>query len=241
MSPLPLETPNELIDPSGEQFDLIVFGHRERLGPEDLGFTMRDKPAGVGDLEVASPGNHPDEMHLEVEHQDEPIESGKRPPESAQDDAIMQEALADEPSAVPITVGDVPTTTLKTLRAACAALGVVGKSGSRATLFRRLVDRLKTLELAAAARAAEGSSASSVPQGSVPRQPAEPTPEQRRAHEATHCPNESWCERCIALRGRDDAHPETKGSEDRMPCISFDYGFSARDEGESKLDGIVCA
>ena len=102
-------------------------------------------------------------------------------------------------------------------------------------MFRRLADRLKTLELAAASRAAEIGSGSSVPQSVVPKQPAEPSPEQRRAHEATHCPYESWCEHCVAFRGRDDAHPETKGSEDRMPCISFDYGFSARAEGEPKM------
>ena len=47
-----LEVPNDLIAPSGEQFEMIVFGHREMLSPEDLGFSMQSPAAGVGEVEA---------------------------------------------------------------------------------------------------------------------------------------------------------------------------------------------
>ncbi|CAE7658790.1 unnamed protein product [Symbiodinium necroappetens] len=235
-----LEVPNDLIAPSGEQFEMIVFGHREMLSPEDLGFSMQPPAAGVGEVEAAPPGEMLDEVFCEG--LEDAVAPEALPHDDAQDDAMLQEALADEPSALPesITVGEVvltATSTLSTLRAACKTLGV-GKSGSRATVFRRLADRLKALELAATARAAEPGDGHAVPRGVVPQQPAEPTPEERRAHEATHCPYAAWCEHCVAFRGRDDAHSEVKNSEDRIPCISFDYGFSSRKEGEPKMTAL---
>ncbi|CAE7795490.1 unnamed protein product [Symbiodinium sp. CCMP2592] len=145
-----LETPNELLHPSGEQFDLIVFGHREKIGAEELGFTMQESPAGLGDMELSPPGPQVTalmmhwlrvqtqvslKMHwLRLQAQVSPCnQSSANPPGSAQADAVMMEALADEPSALPesITINDVvltPTTTLSTLRAACTSLGV-GKVG----------------------------------------------------------------------------------------------------------------
>ncbi|CAE7741818.1 unnamed protein product [Symbiodinium sp. KB8] len=235
-----LAVPNDLVAPSGEQFEMIVFGHREMLSPEDLGFSMQSPAAGVGEVEPEPPGEMLDEVFCEGS--EDAVAAEALPQDDAKDDAMLQEALADEPPALPesITVGEVvltATSTLSTLRAACKTLGV-GKSGSRATVFRRLADRLKALELSAAARTAEPSDGHAVPRGVVPQQPTEPTPEERRAHEATHCPYAAWCEHCVAFRGRDAAHSEAKSSEDRMPCISFDYGFSSRKEGEPKMTAL---
>ena len=235
-----LEVPNDLIAPSGAQLEMIVFGHRERLSPEDLGFSMQSPAAGVGEVEAEPPGEMLDEVF--GEGSEDAVATEALPQDDAKDDAMLQEALADEPPALPdsITVGEVvltATSTLSTLRAACKTLGV-GKSGSRATVFRRLADRLKTLELAAAARAAEPGDGHAMSRGVVPQQPTEPTPEERRAHEATHCPYAAWCEHCVAFRGRDAAHSEVKNSEDRIPCISFDYGFSSRKEGEPKMTAL---
>ena len=248
------DVPHGLIDPAGPQLELIVFGHREVMSPADLGFNTSTDVAPEQAAECSLPAR----LHFEapeVDMSDEVFaaeasvaedadvaESGEAPHESIQEDVagevVMQEALADELSVdLPesITIDDVvltATSTLSTLRAACQSLGV-GKSGSRATVFSRLVNRLKSIKLAEAARARNNLEAHAV---AVPKQPEEPTPEQRRSHEATHCPYASWCEHCIAFRGRDDSHSAlAKSSEDRMPCISFDYGFTSRVEGGPKL------
>ena len=70
-------------------------------------------------------------------------------------------------------------------------------SCSRATVFRRLSDRLKALELAAVARTSEAAS------GSL-------------GHKASYLSN---LLSPLPSRDRDDTHAETKNFEDRMPIF----------------------
>ena len=46
-----LDVPNKLIECFGAQFELIIFGHWERLSPEDLGFSVQSNAAGVRENE----------------------------------------------------------------------------------------------------------------------------------------------------------------------------------------------
>ena len=145
-------------------------------------------------------------------------------------DALMLEALADEPSSEPATivVDDVELSldsALSTLRKACQSLGV-GKSGSKAVVFRRLKDRLNKLKLLESLRATEVPSAP-VPQ--VPAAPKEPTPEERRLHNATHAPFAAWCAHCVAHKSRDDPHRASSANRS-IPVVSFDFGFTSRVE-----------
>ena len=221
-------------------FDCVVFGHRTVLTPGELGFEYVapsagseapvPAPAGAppGLVESDAPGLDAGEvLGVEVEGAADTALAG--PQDDGQAEAVMQDAIHDHGGEMPesITIDDVvltAETNLRTLRAACQSLQV-GKSGSRATVFKRLVERLRQMKVAASAAV----HAESIPEVIVPSQPAEPTPEARRQHESTHLPYAPWCEVCVAHKARDNAHHPTDPAE-RIPTISFDFGFSSRDD-----------
>ena len=237
-----------VIDPTqpNHPFDCVVFGHRTVLTPGELGFEYVapsagseapvPAPAGAppGLVESDAPGLDAGEvLGVEVEGAADTALAG--PQDDGQAEAVMQDAIHDHGGEMPesITIDDVvltAETNLRTLRAACQSLQV-GKSGSRATVFKRLVERLRQMKVAASAAV----HAESIPEVIVPSQPAEPTPEARRQHESTHLPYAPWCEVCVAHKARDNAHHPTDPAE-RIPTISFDFGFSSRDDdGRQKL------
>ncbi|CAE7271152.1 unnamed protein product, partial [Symbiodinium sp. CCMP2592] len=232
-----------------QEVEMIVFGHREPLAPSDLGFAtdvpILDAPAPAPPVSSADPvfedffGEAMQEADVELGGGAEVESAGGAAAEAAGggeardgalDDAVMQGALADEREAQPdkIVVDDVELSldsTLSVLRRACQSLGV-GKSGSKAVVFRRLCNQLDRLKLIEASRAAEVPNA---PVPNVPAAPKEPTPEQRRAHEAVHAPYEAWCQHCVAFKARDDMH-KAANTDRKFPVISFDYGFTGRSE-----------
>ncbi|CAE7249787.1 RE2 [Symbiodinium sp. CCMP2592] len=232
-----------------QEVEMIVFGHLEPLAPSDLGFAtdvpILDAPAPAPPESSADPvfenffGEAVQEADVELGGGADAESAGGAAVEAAGggdardgalDDAVMQGALADEREAQPdkIVVDDVELSldsTLSVLRRACQSLGV-GKSGSKAVVFRRLCNQLDRLKLIEASRAAEVPNA---PVPNVPSAPKEPTPEQRRAHEAVHAPYEPWCQHCVAFKARDDMH-KPANADRKFPVISFDYGFSGRSE-----------
>ena len=236
---------------SEHEVEMIVFGHREPLSPSELGFsTEPDQPVSapldipvdplLEDLQGEVEGLQPDSVGGgAVDELGGAAIGGPGGGGSSKDqhnpDALMLEALADEPSSelAAIVVDDVELSldsTLSTLRKACQSLGV-GKSGSKAVVFRRLKDRLNKLKLLESLRATEVPNAP-VPQ--VPAAPKEPTPEERRLHNATHAPFASWCTHCVAHKSRDDPHRASSANRS-TPVVSFDFGFTSRIEGEKTL------
>ena len=58
----------------------------------------------------------------------------------------------------------------------------------------------------------------------------------RRAHELTHLPARSWCEKCVKSFGSEDPHRRRRGGRDQ-PELHVDYMFMGRrDEKE-----LICA
>ncbi|CAE7827505.1 RE1 [Symbiodinium sp. CCMP2592] len=87
---------------------------------------------------------------------------------------------------------------LKTLRAACKALGI-GQSGGKATVLSRIASHLDKLKLLERHQVQHDSIALQ----SEPRQQApvaSPTPEQIRLHCLNHIPYQPWCEHCIKFQ-----------------------------------------
>ena len=61
-----------------------------------------------------------------------------------------------------------------------------------------------------------------------PRNPSEPTPEEKEKH---YLPYRSWCPECVKARGREDPHRSQKQSKDEdLPRKSMDYATVGNDQ-----------
>ena len=56
------------------------------------------------------------------------------------------------------------------------------------------------------------------------RQPREPTPQERAAHEAVHLPFAAWCAICVAAKGKDVPHLQIHHFPE-IALLEFDYCF----------------
>ena len=125
---------------------------------------------------------------------------------------------------------------MKTLREACQLAGV-GKSGGKATVYKRLHDFVTRYELQQCAE----DIAKDVPANEVKSPGPEPSAEERRLHELTHLPYKDWCLYCQSHKARDNAHKDVDVAARGIPTLSFDFSFTAREEGRdiAKLVGLV--
>ena len=64
------------------------------------------------------------------------------------------------------------------------------------------------------------------------RNPAEPTPEERRRHWLTHLPPRSWCTVCQKARGKEEPHSRKTKDEDGLPQVSMDYAEIGDEDGD---------
>jgi hypothetical protein len=55
--------------------------------------------------------------------------------------------------------------------------------------------------------------------------PAQPTQKEKEEHELTHWPFRSWCQACVAGRGKDAPHKRVDRSSDEVPTVDMDYMF----------------
>ena len=81
----------------------------------------------------------------------------------------------------------------------------------------------------------------------MPTNPADPTPEERERHYATHLPYRSWCPVCVQARAREDGH-YARTREERevgLPCIAMDYAETgdlrekSEDDAKSKEEDLL--
>ena len=54
-----------------------------------------------------------------------------------------------------------------------------------------------------------------------PRNPSEPTPEEKEKHWAVHLPCRSWCPVCVKARGREDPHRAQKNKVKMRICQGY--------------------
>ena len=66
----------------------------------------------------------------------------------------------------------------------------------------------------------------------APPLPTEPSDEERNRHNLTHQPYASWCEVCVANRGRQDGHRAHPEPSSGASVVSFDFGYLSRLEAE---------
>ena len=59
----------------------------------------------------------------------------------------------------------------------------------------------------------------------LPRNPSDPTPEEREKHNKTHVPHRPWCAVCMSARGREDKHYTQTSIEMELglPMVVLDY------------------
>ena len=74
-----------------------------------------------------------------------------------------------------------------------------------------------------------------------PRNPSDPTPQEREEHYATHRPFRSWCPVCVKTCGKEDRH-YTKTKDDKeggLPRVCFDYAPIGADIGTGATTMII--
>ena len=138
-------------------------------------------------------------------------------------------ALAPDRSG--ITVNEVqltPTSPIRSLRAACAYLGI-STSGGKAKLFDRILSFYdeQQLSFAPEIKASLGPSITIREQRLIQL----PTPAERQEHELTHQTYQEWCPACISARGRPDAHKTDvhKVVDKAITSFSFDLSFTGKE------------
>ena len=120
-----------------------------------------------------------------------------------------------------------PESNAAALKAACRSLGI-GSSGSKAHLFKRLLNHMKRRQFEDALALEQAAK----PLEHEPRAqstPHTPTEEEIALHNLTHVPYKSWCPQCISSRSRRDRHDqggENHASPGGFPCISFDFWYT---------------
>ena len=230
----------------------ICLGHREVRSPHELGFEV----SGGSEGSVVASGSEPPprgvdrlpELHDAAEDVEvEGETSGSLPEERQQHaadparQAVLEsyrldsgDKLADELEVKGVKVR--PNDSLKTLREACQLAGI-GKSGGKATVYKRLHDFVTRYELQQRAE----DIAKDVPANEVKPPVTEPSAEERRLHELTHLPYKDWCLYCQSHKARDNAHKDVDVATKGIPTLSFDFSFTAREEGRdvAKLVGLV--
>ena len=74
-----------------------------------------------------------------------------------------------------------------------------------------------------------------------PRNPSEPTPEEKEKHWAVYLPYRSWCPVCVKARGREDPHrAQTERKADlELPQISMDNAERGNDQEEGEARKLL--
>ena len=130
-----------------------------------------------------------------------------------------------------------PTSSLRTMRAACGVFGI-GKSGGKQVIYKRLLEHARkgharmALEIALknredGVRIADGGPA-------LAQAPDAATQER---HRLTHLPFEPWCEVCVATRSRDNERHERR--ESPVPTVALDYMFTNTSVGQQRDSQMV--
>ena len=219
--------------------------------PADLGFSVDaaalpghtespEMPDAEAEAAVASSSKDDDVPEVEMEHElfDEAGDAGFVLIEHQGADAAGAQASlgvrqeGENPDRLPAEL-DVQgvvvrpsdsSDALKTLRQACELCGI-GKSGGKATVHKRLASYVAKYDLELKARPSD--------QGVVPNAVApvrEPSIAEQRLHELIHLPCQSWCKFCVQHKARNDAHEAVDSTECALSVVSFDFGFTGRDE-----------
>ena len=150
-------------------------------------------------------------------------------PGEVQGDQLHQEEgheiaipLEDEVEEDKVVIGEVEP--IRDLRNGCKYLGV-SQSGSREKLFKRIVFvnekalRRQALEVAQRQYEAEVVQAEVV-QAAL----RQPTPHERKLHEATHLPFRQWCGHCVAAKSKDNVHKHQEDDQRARPTVQVDFG-----------------
>ena len=249
-------------EPSTVQ-EVLTFGHAKECTHAQLGFEVFNDA-----LELLEPGNgnsssssRPPDVNMPQPVDDrnevaqhEHVEQG-RPLQVPQVDIPAADALApfeppmapDEPAVDEVVAGPDEvlidgtridsTSPLVVLKAACTALGV-STHGSRAQLFKRLVQHLQHQELLASHSVKYSLSKELQRPVNQPGIPAEPTEEEVREHNMTHIPFKPWCELCIAHKSRQDKHHREDHTSSEHSVVSFDFGYADRGTDETLI--LLC-
>ena len=236
----------------GSVQEVITIGHTKECTHEQLGFSVIEEaldllgPVGGSSSSSAAPQPFVDAPALEqfdapaLEQADESMNPPLQvmPPVDVPDpfEAPVAADEPDPPDEVLAGADEIvldgtridSTSSLAVLRAACSALGI-SVNGSRAQLFKRLVQHLQQQELLAAHSVKHNLGKELQRPANQPGIPAQPTEEEEvREHNATHIPFKAWCELCVAHKGRQDKHHREGHVQSEHSLVSFDFGYVDR-------------
>ncbi len=146
--------------------------------------------------------------------------------EEGREIAIPIEAEIEEDKVV---IGEIELTkhsAIHNLRNGCRYLGI-SQAGSKEKLFSRIVETnrkaLRRQALEVAQRQYEGE----VVQAEVVQAAlGQPTPHERKLHEATHLPFRQWCGHCVAAKSKDNVHKHQEDDQRSKRTVQVDFGHA---------------
>ena len=227
--------------------EVITIAHDGMVPPEVLGFQAHEdvvQPVRPSALFASAPSSSSAERPS-----DERPPAVVRPPvanpEAERPDPVpaapggaeaMVEDRVDDVDTTEVIVEGVKmdsNTPLRTLRSACESLGL-SKGGGKQKCLKRLWHHLQSQELIASHAAERGLRGDLVRPANPQVVPKEPSAEQIAEHCLTHYPFAAWCDLCIANKAQQDGHVQQDHVESGHSCISFDFGYANRFDGEEK-------
>ena len=73
----------------------------------------------------------------------------------------------------------------------------------------------------------------------MPVKTDKPTEREMVEHRKTHLPYRSWCEECVAGKGRDDPQRRQELEDDAKPILELDYFFVKTSDVDDKLVTVL--
>ena len=227
-------------DTNKRVIEVITIAHTSVVPPEALGFAMQSDDVALRPrMEVIAPRSG---IPLQASGSaDRPMNAEPAEEVPAAEDAelpVPERDAGPEPNEILIDGVKLDSnTTLKTLRTACESLGLA-TGGSKKTCLKRLWDHLQAQEMIAAHGAKTQLQAELQRPVHAQPVPTDPTDKERADHMLTHQPYAAWCELCVSNRAVQDPHPQRVEASGDHSCVSFDFGYASRFDGETKACGL---
>ena len=195
-------------------------GVEPTIDDEDDGFHGVVQLQPGGELQ---PGR---DLHAGQDLRPEEVQGDQLHQGEGHDIAIPLEAEIEDEKVV---IGEMELTkhsAIRDLRNGCRYLGI-SQAGSKEKMFNRILEtNMKALRRQALEVAQRQYEAEVVQAEVVQAALRQPTPHERKLHEATHLPFRQWCGHCVAAKSKDNVHKHQEEDQRSRPTVQVDFGHA---------------
>ena len=191
--------------------------------------TMDDEDDGNHGVVQLQPGGElqpGQDVHAGQDLRPEEVQGDQLHQEEGHDIAIPLEAEIEDDKVV---IGEMELTkhsAIRDLRNGCRCLGI-SQAGSKERMFIRILETNRKALRRQALEVAQRRYEAEVVQAEVVQAALrQPTPHERKLHEATHLPFRQWCGHCVAAKSKDNVHKHQEEDQRSRPTVQVDFGHA---------------